>query len=159
MCASCASELRNGKLCKACESILLDRGMIKHVPRLAVAVGSYGVVLLLVGMAYCGFLGLAGVGMSDPSYAIGDDDFLGLGVFALAALPELPAGILHIAAGAALRRRRGRVLAYVAISSGFVAIGAACLIPISVALLTYAALVLGDVDVKELFDAEEAEAG
>jgi hypothetical protein len=155
MCAACASEMRNGKLCKSCEAVLLERGMIRHVPKLAVAVGSYGVLLLVVSFFYCGFLGLAGVGMSDPSYAFGDDDYLGLGVFALAAAPEIPAAILHIAAGAALRRRRGRILTYVAVVSGFFAIGAACFFPLSIALLVYAGLVLGDVDVREMFDAEE----
>ncbi len=155
MCTACASEIRDGKLCKRCEAVLLERGMIKHVPRLAVAVGSYGVVLLVISLGYCGFLGLAGVGMTDPGYTLGEDDYLGLGVFFLAGLPELPVGLLHIAAGAALRQRRGRLLTYFAVASGFAAIGAACFIPVSIALLIYAALVLGDVDVRDLFDAEE----
>ena len=156
MCGACASELRSGRLCKSCERVMRDRGMLKHVPKLAIAVGSYGVVLLTLSFFYCGFLGLAGIGMSEQSYALGEDDFLGLGVFLGLALPEIPAGILHIAAGAALRRQRGRLLTYVAIGSGFLAAGAACLFPVSVALLIFAALVLGDVDVRAVFDEEAA---
>lgn len=129
--------------------------MLKHVPKLAIAVGSYGVVLMLLSLFYCGFLGLAGLGMTEPGYAMGDDDFLGLGVFLGLSLPEIPAALLHIAAGAALRHRRGRILTFVALGSGFFAVGAACLFPVSVALLIFAGLVLGDVDVRAAFDAEE----
>jgi hypothetical protein len=147
--------MRDGRLCKACERVLLERGMVKHIPRLAIAVGSYGVVLLAVSLLYCGFLGLIGIGMTEPGYSPADDDFLGIGVFVVLALPQLPASLLHIAAGAALRRHRGRLLAYVAIGSGLLSIGAACLFPVSVGLLIYAGLVLGDVDVRAAFDAEE----
>jgi hypothetical protein len=157
MCRACAAEVRSGRLCTECARVVLERSMLPHVPRLAVSVLALGA---LYGVALGAYLVVLVAVLADSGLGgeLAGDEALGLGVIVALALSTLPAFALHLAAGLMLRRRRGRLLSYAAIGSGFVAVGGACFFPLSVAVLIYAALVLGDVDVRAAFDAEQPRA-
>jgi hypothetical protein len=129
--------------------------MVRQVPVLGTLMIVHGVMLVL--MAVMMGVGGAALGMiSDMppgAVGVGDLSFM-FGFLALSGVLHLVPAILQIVSGVKLMRRRGKVLAFVALGSGFLTVLNCYCAVTSIPLLAYGLVVLLNEGVADVLDIE-----
>jgi hypothetical protein len=131
----------------------LGRGLVGHVPIVAILLIVQGVLEVLLGLFYGG---LALMMLILPEEALDDMDFRSLSILlAIIAVPAIACGALRIAAGLANWQYRRRTLGLVALAAGLGAMFTGYCAPTAIGLAIYGLIVYVNESVIAAFELGE----
>lgn len=155
VCGECRASGADRVLCKSCDLRLSQHTLVRHVPWIAIALITNGVMMVGMGLFPLVFGSFFWVELASmPPAAPGEDttaSYLLLVTLAVVGITHLVPGALQVWAGVRVRTFRGRGLAMAALTLGIVTVVGCYCAPTSIGLGIWGLIVLLDGEVARRF--------